>query len=82
MDAGVDKKSHGMTSVSAKYLTHADRSDIIDLLVSGLLQYFLRFGVVLVSTGAPKAEQPSVVRIHVKSRKLNINANDNLAIAA
>ena len=39
-------------------------------------------GVVLVSTGVLKSEEPSAVRVCVKKRNLNINANDKYAFAA
>lgn len=39
-------------------------------------------GVVLVSTGSLKVEKLSVVGHHVKSSTLNLNAEDNLALAA
>ena len=39
-------------------------------------------GVVLVSTGSLKMEKLFVVGHHVKSSKLKLNAEDNLALAA
>ena len=39
-------------------------------------------GLVPVSTGVLKLWKPSVVRDHVKTRKLKLNAEDNLAYAA
>ena len=44
--------------------------------------YTLQQGVVLVSTGSLKMEKLSVAGHHVKSPKLKINAEDNLALAA
>ena len=39
-------------------------------------------GLVLVSTGARKFEEPSAGRDRVVNRTLKLNANDNLAYAA
>lgn len=44
--------------------------------------YTLQQGVVLVSTGSLKMEKLSVVGHHAKSSNLNLNAEDNLALAA
>lgn len=45
-------------------------------------RYPVRPGAVQVSTGSLKMEKLSVVGHHVKSSILNLNAEDNLALAA
>lgn len=47
-----------------------------------IAQHISTQGVVLVSTGSLKVEKLSVVGHHVKSSTLNLNAEDNLALAA
>ena len=49
---------------------------------SSIIYMIIQFGVVLVSTGFVKLGKPLVDWDHVKTQKLKINANDNLAYAA